>query len=355
VGILGLPNVGKTTLFNALTGLDAPTAAHPFSTTEPHVGIAAVPDGRLDRAAALEGSQKVVPATLDLLDLPAMSRPGGHGLGARFLGRLRDMEALAVVLRAFESAAVPDDESGTDPLQQAETLTLELALADAEVFERRRERITKEATADPSVKPAAEAVARAAAMLEEGRPLREAAWSPAERAAFRDLAPLTLKPAVWVVNVDEGTAGEDGVEAAVAGVVPPGDTVVALSAEIEEEASRLGEEDRVELLEGLGLGAGALPAVVRATYGALGLISFFTLNPKEAHAWTVERGTGARAAAGKIHSDLERGFIRAEVASVEEVIEAGGWDAAKAAGVVRLEGKEYRVAEGDVVLVRFSV
>jgi GTP-binding protein YchF len=352
LGILGLPNVGKTTLFNALTGLSAPTAAHPFSTTEPNVGIARVPDERLDRVGELEGSAKVTHATLDLLDLPAMSGPGGGGFGAQFIGRLREMEALAVVLRAFHDEAVPDGESGTDPIDQAESLLLELTLADAEVFARRAERAAKEAMSDASLKLAVTAIERAAAVLEAGTPLRSETWSDQELAAFRDLAPLTLKPAVWVVNVDEGAdVDAAGVEA----VVPDGDLVVVLSARIEEEASQLDPADRVELLAGLGLGEGALTTMVRASYDALGLLSFFTAGPKESRAWTVRAGAAAPEAAGKIHSDLERGFIRAEVATIEQVIEAGGWDAAKAAGVVRLEGKDYVVAEGDAIVVRFSV
>jgi GTP-binding protein YchF len=352
VGILGLPNVGKTTLFNALTGLGAPTAPHPFSTTEPNVGVARVPDERLDRVADLEGSAKVTYATLDLLDVPAMAGPGGGGLGAQFLGRLRETEALAIVLRAFHDDAVPDGESGTDPVEQAESLLLELALADAEVFTRRAERAAKEATTDASLKTAAAAIGRAAAILEDGTPLRAGDWSDQDLGAFRDLAPLTIKPAVWVINVDEDASVD---ASAVQAVVPEGDLVVVLSARIEEEAAELDPEDRAELLEGLGLGEGALATMVRAIYSALGLISFFTAGPKESRAWTVRAGASAPEAAGKIHSDLERGFIRAEVAPVGEVIEAGGWDAAKAAGALRLEGKDYVVAEGDVIVVRFSV
>lgn len=352
VGILGLPNVGKSTLFNALTGLSAPTAAHPFSTTEPNVGVARVPDERLDRAAELEQSDKTVHAALDLLDLPAMAGQGGGGFGPQFIGRLREMEALAVVLRAFHDESVPDGESGTDPVAQAETLLLELTLADAEVFRRRADKAAKEAMSDQSLKPVAAAVGRAADHLESGMPLRSTPWNSQELAAFRDLAPLTFKPAVWVVNVDEGAEVDP---ADVAAVVPEGDLVVVLSARIEEEATQLDPADRTELLEGLGLGEGALATMVRAIYDALGLVSFFTVGPKESRAWTVRRGAAAPEAAGKIHSDLERGFIRAEVAPIEAVLDAGGWDAAKAAGAVRLEGKDYVVAEGDVIVVRFSV
>lgn len=351
VGIIGLPNVGKTTLFNALTGLQAQTAAHPFSTIEPNLGVARVPDSRLDRVAELEESAKVVHATLDLLDLPS-ARTGGE-LGGQYLGRLREMEALAVVLRAFHSEAVPDDDSGTDPVAQAETLLLELTLADAEVFARRADKAAKEASADTSLANRAAAIRKAAQHLAEGGPLRTAAWNDLELAAFKDLAPLTLKPAVWIVNVDEESAGDYA--EAVSSTVPPGDTVAVLSAEIEEEAAQLDTEDRIEMLQGLGLGEGALATVVRATYDALGLISFFTVGPKESHAWTVRAGAAAPEAAGKIHSDLERGFIRAEIAPIESVLEAGGWEAAKAAGSVRVEGKDYEIAEGDVMVVRFSV
>ena len=355
IGILGFPNVGKTTLFNALTGLGALTAAHPFSTMEPNVGVAVVPDQKLDQAANVEGSAKTVHAQLELLDVPAMAKPGhGGGLAGQFLGRLRDVEAFAVVLRAFESESVPDDESGVDAVGQAQELLLELALADHEVFDRRRAKILKEATADPSKRGPAEAVAAATEVLEAGEPLRQHKWEQDALIAFRDLAPLTLKPSVWVINAGEDSDAASLVEA-VAEVVPDGDTVVAISAQIEEEAAQLDPADRLELFEGLGLGEGALNRMVQASYSALGLQSFYTLGPKEAHAWTVRRGATAPEAAGKIHSDLERGFIRAEVANIDDVIEAGGWDPAKADGIVRVEGKGYTVVEGDVILVRFSV
>jgi ribosome-binding ATPase len=356
LGILGFPNTGKTTLFNALTGLQALTASHPYSTREPNVGVARVPDDALDSAAELERSAKTVHATLDLLDLPALAKPGhGGGLAGQFLGRLREMDALVVVLRAFADPTVPDDESGVDPVAQAEELSLELAIADAEVFERRRDKVAKEATADPSKRPAAAAIAEAAELLAGGIPLRARDWSEEAKAAFRDLAPLTLIPAVWVVNVGEDEEELERLAGLVRSAVPEGDTVVAISARIEEEGARLDPSDRAELFAELGLGEGALATMVRAAHDALGLVSFYTIGPKEAHAWTVRRGVLAPEAAGKIHSDLERGFIRAEVAPMPEVLDAGGWDAAKKANRVRVEGKDYEVQEGDVIVVRFSV
>ncbi len=348
LGIVGFPNVGKTTLFNAVTGLSAPTGAHPYSTTEPRLGVASVPDPKLARAAILEGSAKMTPATLELLDLPPMV-PGQAG--GRFLGQLREMEALIVVLRAFGDPAISDEGLGHDPVGQAEELLLELAVADHQVFAKKAERVAKEATADSSRQPMASALAEAAKHLGDGEQLRTRKWTEAAQESFRDLAPLTYKPAIWVINVDEFETGTESLIDKVAGVVPEGDVVVALSARIEEEGSLLSAEERAELVEGLGLGEGALAKMVGAAYQSLGLISFYTLGPKEARAWTVRAGAPVPEAAGKIHSDLERGFIRAEVAGIDEVISAGGWDRTKP----RTEGKDYQVAVGDVLVIRFSV
>jgi len=359
IGLFGFPNSGKSTVFNALTGLDAPTAAHPYTTTEPNVGVAKVPDARLDEAAALEGSTKTVYATLDLLDLPAMAK-AGEGLGAGFIGRLREMDSLAAVLRAHDDQSVPVEVGGTDPVAQAEELLVELTLADFEVFDRRKDRISREASADPKLRPTAASIEKATEALQEGIALRAESWTDTELKSFADLAPLTLVPGIWVINVAEDEENIDGLVASVIEVVPDGDTVVAISAQIEEEASKLDPDDRVELLEGLGLGNGALATMVNAAYDTLGLLSFYTVGPKESRAWTVRRGATAPEAAGKIHSDLERGFIRAEVASLDGVIANGGWDATKAAAkadpsLMRLEGKDYIVQDDDVVVVRFSV
>jgi len=349
-GLLGFPNVGKTTLFNVLTGLEAFTAPHPYTTTQPRIGTVRMPDRALDRLAALEGSRKVTHAGLDLVDLPAV-RPGSiRGLGAG-----REPDLLLAVLRAHDSEAVPADEHGTDPAGQADDLLVEMALSDFEMFERRNERLTKEAAADPHLRPVAEAVTRAAERLGEGVPLRQSDWSDIEVRAFRDMAPLSLLPCVWVVNVAEDDVGEGMAAAQVRKVVPGTDPVLAVSALIEEEVAGLDASQRAEVYEGLGLGEGAPARVLRAVQDAMRSVTFYTVNRRESRAWTVPEGTPAREAAGKIHSDMERGFIRAEVATIREVIGCGGWAKARAGSAVRVEGGDYQVRDGDVMMVRFSV
>ncbi len=361
IALLGFANSGKTTLFNVLTGLEAATAPHPHTTTESNIGVLKLDDPLLDRVADLERSRKVTRAGIDLHDLPAV-RSGS----VRRLGAGKEPGALLVVLRGFGSEMAPTGDHGADPVEQAEELLVELAVSDFEVFDRRRIRIAKEASAEPGLRPAAEAIARASELLAEGKPLRMSAWSEPELAAFRDLAPLSLLPCIWVVNT--GDVGYDGAgdSGDVTGrrqpaqrlkeVVPPTDPVLGVCALLEEELMQLDPDDRAELSEGLGIGEGARPKVVRAIMAALGLITFYTMNPRESRAWMVDQGATARQAAGKIHSDLERGFIRAEVAPIEEVIRHGGWTRARSTGgVVRVEGKDYLVQDGDVLLVRFSV
>ena len=351
IGLLGFPNSGKTTLFNALTGLEAPTAPHPYNTTEPNLGIVKITDRRLDLVAQLERSRKTTYATLDIYDLPAV-RPGA----VRGLGPKREPDVLVMVLRGHGAEWVPAGSHGTDPVAQAEELLVELAVADLDVFDRRRERILKEASADPALRPAAEAIAQAAERLSEGVPLREAPWSAVELKAFRDLAPLSLVPCVWVVNVSDDDLDRESPVDGLRKVVPVTDPVLAVSALLEEEVVRLDPSEREELYEGLGMGEGAAELVARAVRDALGLLTFYTLSLRECRAWTVPAGTTAREAAGKVHSDMERGFIRAEVATIDDVIGCGGWSGARAAGsVVRVEGKDYCLQDGDVMLVRFSV
>ena len=351
IAILGFSNSGKTTLFNALTGLEAPTATHPFTTADPNVGVLKVADPLLDRIAVLEGSRKVTRATLDLHDLPAV-RPGS----VRRLGPGREPEAILMVLRGHEAGWVPAGSHGTDAVEQAEELLVELAVSDFEVFHRRRDRIAKEASADPELRPAAEAIARAADLLAEGTPLRQFPWSEAQLGAFRGLSPLSLLPCVWVINTGEDDPDQESHAGRLREVVPSTDPVLAVSALLEEEVVRFDPAEREEIYEGLGLGQGARAAVAGAVTGALDLLTFYTMNSRESRAWMVSRGSTARQAAGKIHSDLERGFIRAEVAPIEEVVRHGGWARTRSTGgVIRVEGKDYLVQDGDVMLVRFSV
>ena len=351
VGLLGFPNSGKTTLFNALTGLEAPTAAHPYTTVEPNLGVVRIADPRLDAVAILEKSRKSTHTVLDLYDLPAV-RPGS----VRGLGPKREPDVLAVVLRGHRADWVHAGAHGTDPVAQADELLVELAVADFEVFDRRRERIHKEASADPALRPVAAAIARAAERLAEGIPLRELPWSEAELRAFRDLAPLSLVPCVWVVNVSEDDLDGDPLLDRLRRLVPDTDPVLAVSALLEEEVIRLEPSERTELYEGLGLGKGAASALAGAVYEALRLLTFYTISRRECRAWAVPAGTTARVAAGRIHSDMERGFIRAEVAPIDEVIGHGGWAGARAAAdVVRVEGRDYVLRDGDVMLVRFSI
>ena len=351
VGLFGFPNAGKTTLFNALTGLAAAVAPHPFTTASPNVGVGRVADSRLEEAAVLEKSAKVTHPSLELADLPAL----GGGGGGEAMSRLREAEALAAVVQAhslrWDTGAPPD------PAAQAEELLLELCLADHQVFQRRAPRLAKEASANPELRPAAGAVEEAAALLAEGALLRSRPWSETQMKIFRDMSPVTLTPCVWVVNAEEDMSPSDldGLRDGVAAVVPDGDAVLALSARLEEEVSRMEPEERRDLYEGLGLGEGAPQAVMSAVYRALNLLTFYTLGPKECRAWTLPAGSTALDAAAKIHSDFARGLIRAEACPLDEVIAAGGWDAAKAAGVIRVEGKTYPVADGDALTIRFSV
>ncbi len=356
LGIVGFANTGKTTLFNALTGLGAATGNHPYTTVEPFSGVARIPDPRLEAAALLENSAKTVPAVLELLDLPALSPPGeGPAPGGQYLARLREVEGLVMVLRAFTTTEVPHGGGPVDPVAQAEELLLELTVADHEMMDRRLDKLAKEAISEPAKRSAAAALEEVVQHLSRSQALRNRSWDDETRRMLADSAPLTLKPAVWVVNVDEEAPGAATLREAIAGVVPPGDMVVALSARLEEEAAQISEHERRELFLGLGMGEGALALMVNAAYQSLGLISFYTVGPKESRAWTVRAGALAPEAAGRIHSDLERGFIRVEVAPIEDVIAAGGWDEAKRQGRVRVEGKGYEVQPGDTLVVRFSV
>jgi GTP-binding protein YchF len=355
LGIVGLPNAGKSALFNALTGGSTPVAAHPFSTTETTIGIAQVPDHRLLSLAEMSRSRKVVNATVELVDIAGLvaGSSTGEGLGNRFLAVIREVDALCLVLRAFQDANVV---GGSDPLEDLGVLELELVLADAASVEAQLDKRRRAARVDHSLAGEVAAMEGALSALHAGTPLYRAGLDDEARAALRSLFLLTNKPVLAVVNLGEDqVADADRLVKPVAEELGGTAEVLGVSVQLEAEAVQLAPEERAELLEGLGLGEGALPRVVRAAYHLLGRRTFLTTGDKESRAWTFRAGAKAPECAGVIHSDLQRGFIRAEVIRWDELLELGSWAAAKAAGRLRVEGKDYEVVDGDVLEIRFNV
>ncbi|MFN2506819.1 MAG: redox-regulated ATPase YchF [Acidimicrobiales bacterium] len=355
LGLVGLPNSGKSALFNALTGGSAVVASHPFSTTESTVGVAQVVDHRLDALAEISRSRKKVAATVQLADIAGLvaGASTGEGLGNRFLAGIREIDALVLVLRAFEDPNVPGD---TDPLSDLHTLELELVLADAESAEAQIAKRRKMAKTDPNEAAAVAGLQSALVELNSGVPLYRSSLTKEQRADLRPMFLLTNKPVLAVVNLGEDQLEDaDSLTKPVAAELGDAADVLGVSVQLEAEAARLDPDDRTELLEGLGLGEGALPRVVRAAYHLLGRRTFLTTGDKESRAWTFRAGARAPECAGVIHSDLQRGFIRAEIIRWDELLELGSWSAAKDAGKLRVEGKDYEVADGDVLEIRFNV
>ena len=361
-GIVGLPNVGKSTLFNALTATAAAEAAnYPFCTVEPNLGRVAVPDERLDRIAAVAGSARAVPARLAFVDIAGLvaGASRGEGLGNRFLGHVREVDAVAHVLRCFEDDEVAHVAGRVDPLADAEIVETELMLADLQSLERRREPLVKKARGgDREAAATLDLGERAAALLEQGRPARAMATSAEERPLFRRMQLLTAKPVMYVCNVDEdaAAAGNRLSERVAAAAAERGAASVVVSAAIEAEIAGLEDpaEER-EFLAGLGVAETGLDRVVRAGYGLLGLITWFSAGPDEARAWTIPDGARALDAAGAVHTDFARGFICAEAVACEVFLALGGEQAVREAGRMRQEGRDYRIADGDVILFRFNV
>jgi GTP-binding protein YchF len=355
LGLVGLPNAGKSALFNALTGGSAVVAAHPFSTTDSHVGIAHVPDSRLDALARMSKSQKVVAATMELVDIAGLvaGSSTGEGLGNRFLAGIREVDAILLVLRAFADDNVV---GSNDPLDDLQSLELELVLADVESIESQVVKRRKMARIDPSLAGEVTAMESALVVLQKGTPLYRSELSAEEREALKPMFLLTNKPVLAVVNLGEDQVGD--AEALVKPVAEElGDSadVLGVSVQLEAETAQLDPASRAELLDGLGLGEGALPRVAGAAYHLLGRRTFLTTGDKESRAWTFRAGARAPECAGVIHSDLQRGFIRAEVIRWDELLELGSWNAAKEVGRLRVEGKDYEVADGDVLEIRFNV
>jgi GTP-binding protein YchF len=355
LGLVGLPNAGKSSLFNALTGGNALVAAHPFSTTETTVGVAQVPDERLLALAEMSKSRKIVHTTVEFVDIAGLvaGAASGEGLGNRFLAGIREVDAVCLVLRAFEDDNVAGD---ADPLADLQVLELELVLADLATAEAQIDKRRKAARADKSLAPEVEALDAAIAELQAGTPIYRAPLSRDERAALRTFFLLTNKPVLAVVNIGEDRIGDDDavLKPVIDELAGAGDTL-AVSVMLEAETAQLDPGERAELLAGLGLGEGALPRVARAAYHLLGRRTFLTTGDKESRAWTFRAGAKAPECAGVIHSDLQRGFIRAEVIRWDELLKLGSWSSAKEAGRMRVEGKDYEVQDGDVVEIRFNV
>ena len=351
LGLVGLPNSGKSSLFNALTGASSVVAAHPFSTIETTVGIAHVPDERVDLLGAMSHSKKLVYTGFEIVDIAALVKgaSGGEGLGNAFLGSLRDCDAILFVLRAFEDDSVMGD---TDPADALDTLELELVIADLASVEGRLYRQSRASKGDKSLAAEIAALERAAAILGDGVPLYRSDLSAEERAHLAPAFLLTDKPVLAVVNI-----GEDQLDQAdtLASGITLGDDVLAVCLQLEAEAAALDPEARTEMLEGLGLGIGVVPRVARAAYHLLGRRTFLTTGDTESRAWTFRAGSKAPECAGVIHSDLQRGFIRAEVIEWRELLEIGSWTKAREQGRLRVEGKDYVVEDGDVLEIRFNV
>lgn len=361
-GIVGLPNVGKSTLFNALTETQAAQAAnYPFCTIEPNVGNVGVPDPRLDKLAAIAGSQKIIPTQLGFVDIAGLVRGAskGEGLGNQFLGNIREVDAIVHVLRCFENDDIQHVDNKVDPISDAETVETELMLSDLESLEKRVPAAEKKAKAgDKESKVIASVLGQALELLREGKPARLTQPKDDEEArVFRQAQLLTAKPVLYVCNVEEESAANGNAFSArvFEKAKAEGANAVIVSAAIESELVGMDAEERTVFLEEMGLHETGLARVIRAGYELLHLITFFTVGPKEARAWTVHLGAKAPEAAGEIHSDMQRGFIRAETIAYDDFVSLGGESAARDAGKLRQEGKEYVVKDGDVLHFKFNV
>ena len=363
MGIVGLPNVGKSTLFNAITRAGAQAENYPFCTIEPNVGVVDVPDARLAVLHEMYQSKKTTPAAVRFVDIAGLVKGAskGEGLGNKFLEHIRQVDAIAHVVRCFEDADITHVEGAVDPIRDIGIITTELCLADLETVEKRREKLlramksgSKEAKAEASL------IERVASSLSEGRPARQLDFSEEEAALLRELTLLTMKPTLYVANVAEdeaATAEKENpfVQRVKEYAAAEGAEVVAISAKVEAEIAELSGEEAKEFLAAIGLAESGLDRLIKKAFSLLNLMTFLTAGPDECRAWTITRGTTAPKAAGKIHSDIERGFIRAEIVTYDDLVVAGSTAAAREKGKVRLEGKEYVMQDGDVTYFRFNV
>lgn len=361
MGIVGLPNVGKSTLFNAITKAGAECANYPFCTIEPNVGIVPVPDERLEELAKIYHPEKVTHAVIEFVDIAGLVKGASHGegLGNKFLSHIREVDSIVEVVRCFENSNIVHVDGSIDPIRDIETINLELILADIETVQKRLEGTEKKLKADKKYQIEIDLLKKIKACLEEGKAARTLSLNEEEQKIIKDSYLLTMKPVLYIANVSEeqleNAYEDDNVKKVCEYAKLENAEVIPLCVKIEEELASLDEEEQKEMLGALGLKESGLDKVVKASYNLLGLMSFLTAGEPEVRAWTIRRGTKAPQAAGKIHSDIERGFIRAEIVSYSDLIENGSLNTVKEKGLMRSEGKDYVMQDGDVVLFRFNV
>ncbi len=363
LGIVGLPNVGKSTLFNSLTKAGAESANYPFCTIDPNIGIVPVPDQRLKVLSDLYNSEKVIPAAIEFVDIAGLVKGAskGEGLGNQFLSNIREVDAIVHVVRCFEDSNIIHVDGSVDPLRDIETINLELIFSDIEILERRNSKVVKGAKNDKMLSKEAELLTRLKAHLEDGKLAKGFETEDEEELEMlSSYNLLTYKPVIYAANVKDDELADDAKDNQFVGQVrefakKENSEVFVICAQIEQEIAELDDDEKKMFLEELGLTESGLEKLIRASYHILGLISYLTAGPKETRAWTITKGMKAPQAAGKIHTDFERGFIRAEIVSYDNLVECGSYNSAKEKGLVRSEGKEYVVQDGDVVLFRFNV
>ena len=362
LGIVGLPNVGKSTQFNAITKAGADAANYPFCTIDPNVGIALVPDKRLDVLAEMYHPKKYTPAVIEFVDIAGLVKGAskGEGLGNKFLSHIREVDAIVHVVRCFENDDIVHVNGKVDPAGDVETINLELIYSDIEILERRLDRDNKILKGDKSILPEIELIQKLLGVLNEGKSARILSFTDEEKELLKDIPLLSLKPIIYAANIDENEIAEDPMQnpyyAALKKIADAEHSgIISICAQLEAEIATLEDDERDEFLKELGLSCSGLDKLISACYSLLGLISFLTAGPEEVRAWTITEGTRAPQAAGKIHTDFERGFIRAEVVAYDDLVACGSLAAAREKGLMRSEGKEYVMKDGDVVLFRFNV